>query len=88
MQAFPLRLSPPFSGGVLCSGRVPVLVVCPVFLNHTRIHAHIHTRAHVRARGFLDHSGIFRRQFLDIIAIFGVQTAIFRLQKHKFSIKK
>ena len=33
-------------------GRVPVLVVCPDFLNHT----HIHTRVHIHAR-----TGIFRR---------------------------
>ena len=35
---------------VVCSVGVPVVVVCPVFLNHTRVHA----RTYTRARGFLD----------------------------------
>ena len=51
----------------------------PVF---PQSYTHIHTRVHIHAR-----TGIFRRQFLDFAVIFGAQTAIFRLQKHKFSIK-
>ena len=57
------------------------------------IHTYIHAYTYTLARGFLDHkfldiAVIFSRQFLDSIVIFGTQTAIFRLQKHKFSIKK
>ena len=92
MQAFQLAGGPLFSGGPVFRW----LFAC----NH--MYAHIYAHIYARARGFLDSAVIFRRQVLDSIVIFrrigifsfflpigifGTQTAIFRLQKHKFSIK-
>ena len=80
------------------SSGVLVLVVVLMAIYHNNTHAHIYAHAH--ARGFLDLTVIFRQQFLDSIVIFrrtgififflpivifGTRTAIFRLQKHKFS---
>ena len=83
---------PPFSGGgvpLVCWPWSCVLInICP--LSYTR--AYIHARTIIFRRQFLDIIVIFRRigifSFFLPIGIFGAQTAIFRPQKHKFSIKK
>ena len=68
----------------------------PVESRQSYARAYIRRRTHIHAREFLDrkfldYSVIFRRIGIFIlilpIGIFGTQTAIFRLQQHKFSIK-